>query len=240
MTNPIRQAVVLAGGKGTRLGSLTADRPKPLLPVAGRPFIEWVEQNLRRQGITEIIYSVGYRADAFQTWLKERKDASGLSLFVEETPLDTGGALCELSDTLDETFFVLNGDTLFDVSLDALRTELDREGCDAAIALRSVEDVDRFGQVTLGDGVVESFAEKSGSGPGLVNGGVYALRRRVLASKRAPMSIETELLPELVRGRRVRGVPASGFFIDIGLPATYAEAQRSVPAWWGRRADEQT
>jgi len=232
MSHPIRQAVVLAGGKGTRLGGLTSETPKPLLPVGGRPFIEWVITNLARHGVSDVILTIGYRAEAFENWLGTFSGSTEVSLFVEERPLDTGGALSVMVERLDEALLVLNGDTLFDAPMAALGESLADSEADAVIALRPVEDVTRYGRVGLSENIVTSFAEKSGPGPGLINGGLYALRRRDLEGRRSPMSIERDLLPELVRGGRVRGLECDGFFIDIGVPTAYSEAQRSVPEWW--------
>ena len=236
VTTRIRQAVVLAGGRGTRLGALTHDAPKPMLPVGGRPFIDWVIDHLGRQGVADVILTVGYRADVFAGWAAARDAGPDVELFVEERPLDTGGALCELGERLADTFYVLNGDTLFDVPLERLEASLldpDSRSVRVALALRRVDDVGRYGAVSVDGGLVTTFAEKSGAGgPGWINGGVYAMRREALEDRRSPLSIERTLIPELVAERRVTALPCDGFFIDIGVPETYAEAQRSVPEWW--------
>ena len=234
---PIRQAVVLAGGRGTRLGTTTAEIPKPLLPVGGRPFIEWVIDNLGRQGVTDVILTIGYRAEMFSRWLTERRGPVNVETFVEEAPLDTGGALVPLSDSLGDAFFLLNGDTLFDAPLQELASYLGDSETLAAIALRPMPDTDRYGRVELEADTITGFAEKSASGPGLINGGVYALRKGALSGYQAPFSIEKDLFPELVRTGRVKGLPCDGFFVDIGLPETLHEAQQSVPTWWRSLSD---
>ena len=232
MTDPIRQAVVLAGGRGTRLGSLTEDTPKPLLAVGGRPFLDWVVDNLARQGVSEVLLTVGYRADAFEPWQAGRTSGPVVSTFVEPEPLGTGGALPLLGTRLQERFFVLNGDTLFDAPLLPLGRLLDDRDVAAAVALRAVEDTGRYGRVRLVERTVTEFSEKSGAGPGLINGGVYALRRSAIEGLGSPSSIERDLLPHLAAHGALRGLPSDGFFIDIGVPETYAEAQERVPAWW--------
>lgn len=238
MTQPIRQAVVLAGGAGTRLGALTADTPKPLLPVGGRPFLDWVLANLDRYGVTDVILTIGYRSEAFDEWLSRRGSEPRVSPFVEDTPLDTGGALAVLQERLDEVFFVLNGDTIFDAPLGRMAAALSGNAADAVIALRSVVDTGRYGRVTLDGSVVTSFGEKSGVGSGLINGGVYALRRDAVAHRTPPFSIERDVMPELAAGRRLLGLPSDGFFIDIGVPESFEEAQTSVPGWWERLSGE--
>jgi D-glycero-D-manno-heptose 1,7-bisphosphate phosphatase len=237
MTEAVRQAVILAGGRGSRLGVLTEETPKPLLPVGGRPFVEWVIADIARQGVERVILTTGYRAEAFDAWLEGWRSAAPVErvdLYVEERPLDTGGALCELSDELDDIFLVLNGDTLFEVSVPDLVTCLDggeREPL-MSIALREVEDVRRYGSVLVEGGTVVDWGEKRGAGRGWINGGVYVMRREALRGHSAPMSIERTLIPELVASRRVRASSSAGFFIDIGVLETYDSAQRSVPEWW--------
>lgn len=232
MSDIVRQAVVLAGGLGTRLGSLTAETPKPLLPVGGRPFLDWVAMNLRRQGVEDVVLTVGYRSEAFDPWIARWEEELSVRTFVEESPLGTGGALPMLRDDLEGAFLVLNGDTLFDAPLQRLagsRAEADALG---AVALRSVPDVGRYGEAVLEGSAVARFREKPREGPGLINGGVYAFAREALDLIGSPASIEQDLLPRLVERRSLRGLPSDGFFIDIGVPQSYDEAQHSVPDWW--------
>jgi NDP-sugar pyrophosphorylase family protein len=228
----IGQAVVLAGGRGTRLGGLTQSTPKPLLPVGGRPFIEWVLMNLARHNVKRVILAVGYRSEAFEKWQEGYDGAVEVTMFFEDEPLDTGGALTLMVGLLDDALFVLNGDTLFDVPFGELGLMLDHPSVGAAMALRSVPDAGRYGCVTIQEEKVTGFDEKRHGGPGLINGGVYALRRNVLTDRSAPLSIEIDLFPELVREDRLVGLPCAGFFTDIGVPESLREAQDSVPEWW--------
>ena len=232
MTGPIRQAVVLAGGRGTRLGALTSSTPKPLLSVGGRPFLDWVIANLARQGVEEVILTIGYRAEAFDAWNQNREKGVRVRTFVEESPLGTGGALPLVVAELDLAFFVLNGDTLFDAPLADLARLCNASDASCAIALRSVPDVARYGEVRLDGEVVSSFAEKGRAGPGLINGGIYALSREVVPKIGSPSSIERDVLPFLAADRSLVGLPSDGFFIDIGVPSAFEEAQTTVPAWW--------
>lgn len=226
------QALILAGGRGTRLGELAATTPKPLLPVAGRPFLDYLVENLQRHGITELVLSTGHLADAFEA---HYGDGRGLGLRIrharEDLPLGTGGGARNALPLLDDCFLALNGDTLFDCNyLDlALRLE---PGQLAALALRRVEDVSRYGDVALEGGVVRSFHEKSRSGPGLVSGGVYLLTRECVGLlPEGPSSIEQDLFPLLAERGVLAAAVYAGFFLDIGLPETLAAAQDSVHAW---------
>ncbi len=233
----VRQAVVLAGGRGTRLGALTRDTPKPLLPVAGRPFLEWLLLLLAEQGVEEAVLTVGYRADAFRGWRASADPPVKVALVEEDEPLGTWGAVPRLLDRLDPVFALLNGDTILDVPLRRLAAVLSEAGTGAAMALRRVDDASRFGAVELDGPRVVAFREKAETGPGWINGGVYLMRREVAARfpGPGPMSVERDVLPALVEGRELAALEVDGFFLDIGVPDTYDAAQRLVPAWWQSR-----
>lgn len=226
------QALVLAGGFGTRLGDLTKQTPKPVLPVAERPFLEHLLWNLKRHGIERVLISTGYLADVVAQQLGDgTRLGMTLDYLAEDEPLGTGGATLFARDRLDERFFVLNGDTLFDFNYWALPML-----GDAAIALRSVPDVSRFGAVRLAGNRVEAFAEKGVSGPGLINAGIYSLEQSHLDRLPAGRSsLERDLFPGLASEGLLCGVPGDGFFLDIGLPETLAEAQERVPIWRRKR-----
>lgn len=232
MDGQVRQAVVLAGGLGTRLGELTEETPKPLLPVGGRPFLEWVLDNLARRDVEEVVLAIGYRAEVFDAWLADYRAPLLIRTYLEEEPLGTGGALPVIAGDLDDTFAVLNGDTLLDAPVQALGALRHRTGAAAAVALRRVPDIGRYGGVSLDGDRVLTFDEKGGTGPGLVNGGIYVLTTDAVARLGSPSSIERDLLPALAVERALVGLPTDGFFIDIGVPDTYASAQAEVPAWW--------
>ncbi|MFH1153444.1 MAG: nucleotidyltransferase family protein [Pseudomonadota bacterium] len=226
------QALILAGGMGTRLGPLTAGTPKPLLDVGGLPFINYLLWNLKRNGIRDIIVSVGYLAREIITVLTDGSDLGiRLTYSIETEPLGTGGALKLAQNLLDEAFFVLNGDTLFDIDYADLGFCLTSDVC-VALALREVEDTSRYGRVLLDEGRVMHFSEKNLPGQGYVNGGVYAMRKRVL--DRIPpgrASLETDLFPDLAGRNHLGARVYHGFFLDIGLPLTYKEAQTVIPGW---------
>lgn len=237
MTRRLRQAVVLAGGRGTRLGEVTAAVPKPMAMVAGHPFLEHVLWNLRRHGLRDVILSVGYLADVI---VAHFGDGSRFGVRIrylhEESPAGTAGPLLLGKDLLDERFLFLNGDTLFDFNYCDLPLAL-QEGALAHLALREVDGVERYGAVRLEGGRVVGFAEKGGAGAGLINGGVALLSREVVAAVRdLPCSLEKDVLPALVQAGRVSGKAYQGYFIDIGTPASLATAQEEVAAWSTRPA----
>lgn len=228
----INQAVILAGGLGTRLGVLTRNVPKPLLNVSHRPFIEYLFWNLRRHGIFRVVLSIGYLADRFEALLGNGSQFGlELNYLTEKDPLGTGGALKFGMDLLDDIFLVLNGDTLFDINYLDLAQKLSRENV-AAIALRRVDNVSPYGQVHLNKGKIKDFCEKAHKGKGLVSGGVYAMTKKVFDYlPNGCSSIERSLFPQLAEMGRLFGKIYNGFFLDIGLPETYTSAQILLPKW---------
>lgn len=230
----LRQAVVLVGGLGTRLGRLTRDLPKPMLPVAGEPFLDILLRNIARHGIEEILLLGQYHASKLRDHYSSGRIGGAAVRVLEETErAGTGGALREARSSLDEVFLLSNGDSFFDFNYLALMQHFVGRGAQLAIALREVPDVSRYGKVTIdNEGSVVSFAEKTfgAEGGGLINGGVYVVSRR-LVSQIGPgeISLESDVIPGLVRAGQVCGQRFDGYFLDIGLPETYEQAQRELP-----------
>lgn len=222
------QAVILAGGRGTRLGALTETTPKPLLPVAGRPFLSHMVERLARQGFRDILLLTGYLAAQFETFRTEWQ-ARGVRVTcrTEPEPAGTGGALRLAVSDLAPGFLLLNGDSLFDIDLVGFTLPALPAGIDGRLALRAVPAVDRYGVVTLDRGRVTGFREKGGvAGAGLINAGVYYLRRDVAAMMPPGFcSLETDLFPRLAAAGRLEGRLQEGYFLDIGIPSDLARAQ---------------
>jgi D-glycero-D-manno-heptose 1,7-bisphosphate phosphatase len=222
-----RQGVILVGGLGTRLGALTQTTPKPMIEVAGRPFVEHVIAHLARFGLEEILLLAGYRGEAFAVAYAGREMfGASLSVLVEPEPLGTGGALRFASDRLSQRFLLANGDTFFDADLG----DLVGGGDGHVILLRRIEDASRYGTVEVGDdGLVRSFREKvaDATGPALINAGCYLLGRDQVLSliERLPCSFETHVLPRLVADGALRAIVREGYFVDMGLPASLEGAR---------------
>jgi mannose-1-phosphate guanylyltransferase len=229
------QALILAGGEGTRLRPLTSSIPKPVVPLAGRPFISYMIEWLGRHGVDEAILSCGFMADGVRAVLGDG-DRLGLRLrYVEEPePLGTGGALKLAEDLLEDRFLMLNGDQLTDIDLTAQLRQHERTGARATIALIAVEDPSAYGLVRQRDDLsVSGFLEKPNADEidtNLVNAGVYVLDRSVL-SEMAPagtrISIERDVFPRLV-DQGLFGYEASGYWMDIGTPRRYLQATYDV------------
>ena len=172
------EAIILAGGKGDRLGALTNETPKSLLPVGSRPFLEYVLDYLSEQGISRVIFALGYQHEKIQFHFGERYKGLKLSCTVEEELLGTGGAIrLALGLARTEHVMALNGDTLFKVPLDGMLQLHHDTHADLTIALASVDDVSRYGQVLLDDHKVVGFKEKDTTGSGYINGGLYVLHK---------------------------------------------------------------
>lgn len=235
----VREAIVLAGGEATRLGPVAERVPKCLQPVAGRPFLDHVLHELRRHGVRRVVLATGRLHDAVESHVGDGS-AFGLEVAysLEPEPLGTAGALGLASAQIAGPIaYVCNGDSLLDCNLLALAKRL-REGPDAdfVLALRRMPDASRYGTVALGaDGRIAEFREKSAGARGLVNGGVYCARAEALRSlPAAPSSLEMEVFPDLAVRGRLAGVAVDGFFVDIGLPDSLAQAQEGVAAWLRR------
>ena len=225
-----RQAVILVGGQGTRLGALTVQTPKPLLKVGRQPFLSYVIESLLRQGFDDILLLAGYQADAVAQFASEFP-LSGLALrcVVEEMPLGTGGALRHARELLDDHFILLNGDTLFDINLNDLALPVIGEGF-VRVALRRVPDTSRYGRIVLAGEKITAMQEKGFSGEGLINGGVYLLAKGCLDFlPEGRSSLEQDLFPRLIEDQRIGGREYTGFFLDIGIPVDFEAAQASVP-----------
>ncbi len=224
------QALVLAGGEGTRLRPLTLTTPKPVLPFAGRPFMTFMLDWLGRHGVDDVILSCGFMSDAVERVLGDIHAGIRLRYVHEDEPLGTAGPLRLALDTgalQDERLFVLNGDVLTDMDLTAEREQHERTGARGTLCLIAVDDTASYGVVpTAEGGEVEEFLEKSpGPAPtNRINAGAYLLERDVIEQIPAgrAVSIEREIFPELV-GNGLYGYLAAGYWKDIGTPRRYLE-----------------
>ncbi|HEY6430400.1 MAG TPA: HAD-IIIA family hydrolase [Acetobacteraceae bacterium] len=242
MRGAIRQCAILAGGLGTRLGTITAATPKPVLDIGGRPFLAWLMQELLRFGIDEFLLLTGHLSNAVEQAV--RQAAAGLPRPVEvrfstePAPAGTGGALFHAASLLDEQFLLCNGDSLFDCNLACLLADMagDPPQIVGRMLLRGIEDASRYGVVTLeGDRVIAFRARPDAGQPGIINAGLYAFDRQVLAHVTPVCSLERDVLPSLARAGRLAGTVAQGWFIDIGIPEDLARARAELPARLGRR-----
>lgn len=229
----ILDAIILAGGKGSRLKGIVSDRPKPMAIVAGRPFLEWLIVALRIQGVKRFVLSIGHMGECVLAHFGDgRKWKVDITYSWESTPLGTGGAVrSALSYLQSERFLVLNGDSYCRFDLSRL-TELHlRWQAQATIGVVQVDDCRRYGTVSIDDmHTVRAFQEKPLARlAGLINAGLYVLENTVVQSipTEKAISLEREFLPTLI-GRGLYAAVGDGPFIDIGIPETYARAGEFV------------
>lgn len=223
------QALILAGGEGTRLRPLTSTVPKPVVPLVDRPFVSFMLEWLRGHGVDDVVMSCGFMAAGMHNVLGDGSQLGIRLRYVEEPrPLGTGGAVRFARDLLDERFLVLNGDVLTDLNVGAQLAQHERTGARATLALIGVEDPSAYGLVRLApDGMVRDFLEKPSSDQiddSRINAGAYVLEREVLdlMPEGANVSIEREVFPALI-GRGLYGYAAEGYWLDIGTPARYLQ-----------------
>ncbi|MES5814194.1 sugar phosphate nucleotidyltransferase [Pseudoxanthomonas sp. Soil82] len=222
------EAIVLVGGLGTRLRQVVPDLPKPLAPVAGRPFLAWLLDALAANGMRRVILATGYRAEAVQAAIGTRWQGMAVDYSREEAPLGTGGAILKAATLVaGQGVHVANGDTYLSYSPQALERVTHENGCVLGVGLAGVPDVGRYGAVEVLDGKLAGFREKGGSGPGLINAGSYFLSAEALGMlpREAAWSFEERVLLPWCREGRVAAFDATRDFIDIGVPEDFARAQ---------------
>lgn len=235
----VRQCAILVGGLGTRLGHLTANVPKPLLPVGDRPFLAWLLREASRFGITDVVLLTGHLSEVVENALPDilRTVPHSLRVVVSREPFQAGtmGALFHARPHLQDRFVLLNGDSMLDCGwLAGVPHGPDVLGC---LTLRRVPDALRFGVVQWDGNKVSAFRDRpAAAGPGLVNAGAYGFDRRILDHVKPTGSLERDALPLLAGQGRLCGVEGEGWFIDIGVPAELARARAELPERLHRRA----
>ena len=228
----ITEAIILAGGFGTRLRGVLDNIPKPMAAVAGRPFIEYILDILADTGIKTVILATGFRHEVIEDHLGDSFRGMNLLYSVEMEPLGTGGAILQALDRVKgETCFVLNGDTLFNIDFRILERESLKHRYPVFAALKQMELFDRYGKVeTDGDKIV-SFSEKGFCERGLINGGIYVIEKSwlKLAAHGKMFSFERDILETHVTKGVLGCAVCEGYFIDIGVPEDLVRADKELP-----------
>ncbi|MFA6724832.1 MAG: nucleotidyltransferase family protein [Lentisphaeria bacterium] len=220
-------AVILAGGQGTRLRPVLADRQKAVAPMDGKPFLSFLLEKLYSCGIEQIILACGYKAESVRAALMDFPD---LEFSVECEPLGTGGGLLQaLRHSHQDHLLVMNGDSYLDFDLGEFLQWFAAKQCPAGMVLNKSVDSSRYGQVSLAsDGLISSFVEKGqGVDTGWINAGIYCFRKDLFASLpwQGKFSLEKDLFPFLVAEQKLWGYPCEAYFIDIGTPESWRQAQ---------------
>jgi D-glycero-alpha-D-manno-heptose 1-phosphate guanylyltransferase len=230
----INEAVILAGGFGTRLQSVVKDLPKPMAPVREKPFLTYVLDYLKIYGIEHVVLSVGYLHEKIISYFGQEYQGIQISYAIENEPLGTGGGIkLALEKIQGSHAFVLNGDTFFDVDLFLFAAQHEQAKSELSMALRTVDDVDRYGAVKTDEqNRIQSFFEKGATkGQGNINGGVYLLpavffKKMSIFTDR--FSMEKDVFEKLYQSSAFYGFPSDGYFIDIGIPEDYNKAQKEL------------
>ena len=226
----VNEAVILAGGFGTRLSHVLGNVPKPMAPVYGKPFLIYLLDRLQDAGIKHVVLATGYLHEVIASYFQNDYRDMRITLSHETKPLFTGGAIRQAAQYIEgDNFLVLNGDTLFDIDIAQLCEFHTTYNAHLTIALRQVPDTSRYGAVTCEQNRIVAFREKADSlGSGAINGGIYCINRSWLMSQTLPekFSFEKELMQPLAGQKGFYGVTYDGYFIDIGIPEDYYRAQR--------------
>ncbi|HET6991332.1 MAG TPA: nucleotidyltransferase family protein [Bacteroidia bacterium] len=227
----IREAVILAGGFGTRLRPVVSELPKSLAPVNGKPFLHYLFRYLKHYRIEKVVLSVGYMADQIEKQFGKNYLGIEIDYAFEKEPLGTGGGIrLGMEKCSGAHILALNGDTFFDVPLDVFFDTHLSGSSDATLALRKVNDASRYGTILLNGKRISAFREKNPevTGEALINGGVYLLRKKTFLGNTEAnnsFSIEYDFFAKLADKLWLQGFPCEKYFIDIGIPADYERAQ---------------
>lgn len=222
-----KEVIILAGGLGTRLKGVIADIPKPMAPVADNPFLKYIFDYLVQHKISCVVLAVGYKYEHIYNFFGDKYKSLELKYSVEEEPLGTGGAIrLAVEQVNNNEFFIINGDTFFDVDLLQFEQFAKASKSDLAIALKPMHSFDRYGSVEVEGDKILSFKEKQFVEAGLINGGVYYCGKPLFSKfgVNQKFSFEKDLMEKSVNEKNLTGYISDTYFIDIGIPEDYAKA----------------
>ena len=226
----IKEAIILAGGLGTRLRTVVADTPKCMASVAGNPFLHYVIAHLQKQGIHKFIFALGYKSEVIASYLMSELPEGSWKAVIEDEPLGTGGAILAAAKKASaKNILVLNGDTLFCADTVALTDAHIGHNAACTVCLKPMQQFSRYGAVELQeDNSIASFTEKKFYEKGYINGGVYALDVEQFLQEALPekFSFEKDYLEKKTNQQKLYGFVQDKYFIDIGIPEDYERAQK--------------
>jgi D-glycero-alpha-D-manno-heptose 1-phosphate guanylyltransferase len=226
-----RYAIVLAGGMGTRLRNVVSDVPKPMAAIQTTPFLVYVLRFLMKQGISDVVLSVGYKHEIIMAYFGDRFENLRIHYCIEDEPLGTGGGIRKaLGQVEADQAFVLNGDTLAFLDYRLMHQSHRQAGTRLSMALKRVDDISRYGEVVMSDHKIAGFREKEHSGPGLINVGVYLIDTGLFDDFGLPriFSFENDFLRPNLVSLTPEAFITEGYFIDIGVPEDYFRAQTEL------------
>lgn len=229
----MKEAIILAGGFGTRLQGVIKELPKPMAPVHNRPFLTYILDNLAAAGCEHVVLSTGYLHEKIEEYFGKNYGNLQISYAQEKEPLGTGGAIrYALTFCQTDELLVLNGDTIFKIDWQKFIQFHQQKNALLSIVLRQVDDVARYGSVTIdAQNRISLFAEKnSAAGKGLINGGVYLINKQIFNKypQAQKFSFEKEVMEQLYKKESFYGWVSDGYFLDIGIPEDYARAEKEL------------
>lgn len=228
----VDEAIILAGGLGTRLRSVVPDLPKCMAPINGEPFLKHVIHHLLEQEIDKFIFALGYKHEDIERYIRTAFPTLQYKISLEEEPLGTGGAILQAMKLVKRRSAVIaNGDTLFKTDVPYLTGFHSLSGSACTLSLKPMKNFDRYGVVeTDSDNKITSFKEKQFYAEGQINGGMYALHKSKFLAEDLPkkFSFEKDYLEAFYDKRRMFGIPQHTYFIDIGIPEDYERAQHEL------------
>ncbi|MBR1631469.1 MAG: HAD-IIIA family hydrolase [Paludibacteraceae bacterium] len=235
------EAIILAGGFGTRLSHVLGNVPKPMAPVAGFPFLSYLIRRLEQAGVSHVVLATGHMHDVVASYFGSQYGSVHIDYARETSPLLTGGAIMNaMRLCLTEDVMVLNGDTLFEIDFRQFHSAHCQSNANVSVALRPVEDVARYGAVELSGMYVSHFVEKGRlQGVGLINGGIYIINRAWYTSLVMPeaFSFEKQILEVMSGEMAIHAQVFENYFIDIGIPEDYHRAQKEFPMYFESATD---
>jgi D-glycero-alpha-D-manno-heptose 1-phosphate guanylyltransferase len=227
-----REAVILAGGFGTRLKSIVNDLPKPMALIKNKPFLIYLLNQLRKFNFDRIILAAGYKYEVLESYFGSSYKGIELVYSVEKEPLGTGGAIFKASELIEsDYYFVLNGDTYFEVDFDEMERMFNKNKSGLMVALKPMINFERYGAVVISDEQVLSFNEKKFCERGFINGGTYLISCNWL-KEHTPgysFSLEKDILEKKVSTEKITYYISDSYFIDIGVPEDYLKATKELP-----------
>jgi D-glycero-alpha-D-manno-heptose 1-phosphate guanylyltransferase len=225
----MREAIILAGGMGTRLRQIVSNVPKPMAPIGGKPFLHHILKWLSKYDLKKVIISAGYKSDFIVKYFGDSFEGISIVYALEEKPLGTGGAVkFALGKIAGVGSLILNGDTWFPIDLDKFWSVHKETGSSFSIALKRMKDFSRYGSVEWEGNTIIRFNEKKICKDGFINGGIYLADRQFIESKQLPeiFSLEKDLLEKEVGSGLIKCQVFDDTFIDIGIPEDYRKAQQ--------------
>jgi D-glycero-alpha-D-manno-heptose 1-phosphate guanylyltransferase len=229
------EAIILAGGMGTRLQSVISDVPKPMAPIKGKPFLCYILDALIHHGFTDVILSVGHKQETIIDYFGGKYDILNIQYSKENVPLGTGGAIRQALNLVSHSnVFVLNGDTFFSVDYNQIIQAHDHADALLTISLKEMHNFDRYGTIVTLDNKVVSFKEKQFTLKGYINAGIYVVDKNLFDSLELPekFSFEIDFMQRYYNKLNFNTCISKGYFIDIGIPEDYFKAQKELKVFY--------